>query len=681
VAEPIQVAEPPGAANATVPPLFEDLLSQLGRAHAQDLEGLQKKCDAEHHEAERLRGEVDELRRSGLSSTSPCSADGGTSLLERLPRNSKSFARSITPMGLKSEDIVVEDSVFHVLPGWEKALGSDAGYDTKKTMRLFDEIARGGSRRIVEGIEKKGCLSQPYVIMPTSTFRLLWDIAGLFLICYDMLAIPFDQSFQPEPSTFTDVMDWFTLIFWSFDMIQGFFLGYYADGHVVTDNWQIVRNYLKTWFMVDVIVVFPEWGAKFLPVSDDAAEAGGLGKFAKIARIARILRMLRLLKMKKLMETLMDRIESEYSFILFNLIHMLSFVLVLNHVIACVWYLIGRLTRSAGLTNWIDSYQDPDEDIAFQYATSLHWSLTQFTPASMDISARNLVERIFSVMVLMFAMMVFSSVVANITASMTALRNLEGDHKRQFWRLRRYLRQRNIHKSLSSRILKFLEHRSAIQGKLVQRDKIPILSALSEPLQSELSYEMHSHSLGDHPFFEELKRAMPVVMHQLCRLALGLMVEAMEDFAFNAGDEAKKMYFVKSGELDYVTLIGEKTTTIRQKDWLVEHVLFTPWRHKGCLQAATESELVSVDPKQFMMVMSVHPRPWQFAVSYAREFVGFLNALPTQEDLTDICRYDGMYQKLMEACEGGQLSHSTPSLIVAEAAAGMLSEGGSHKLA
>merc|ERR1719277_1914822 len=142
-----------------------------------------------------------------------------------------------------------------------------------------------------------------------------------------------------------------------------------------------------------------------------------------------------------------------------------------------------------GLSNWVEVGRVRGSPTSYLYATSLHWSLTQFTPASMDISARNLWERLFSVVVLLFAMLVFSSIVASITSAMTALRNLQGNEMRQFWLLRRYLRQRNIPKGLSDRIIKFLEHRSSVQGKLVQREKVPVLGGLSEALHNELMHE------------------------------------------------------------------------------------------------------------------------------------------------------------------------------------------------
>merc|ERR1719223_1033147 len=109
----------------------------------------------------------------------------------------------------------------------------------------------------------------------------------------------------------------------------------------------------------------------------------------------------------------------------------------------------------SNVRNWIEVARVEDTTLMYKYTTSLHWSLTQFTPASMDVSARNVFERVFSIIVLFFAMVAFSSIVGSITGSMTSLRNLKNEEMKQFWLLRRYLRQRNIKKDLSERIFKY----------------------------------------------------------------------------------------------------------------------------------------------------------------------------------------------------------------------------------
>merc|ERR1712051_919863 len=82
------------------------------------------------------------------------------------------------------------------------------------------------------------------------------------------------------------------------------------------------------------------------------------------------------------------------------------------------------------------------------------------------------------------------------------------------------------------------------------------------------------------------------------------------------------------------------------KEWLSEAVLFTVWRHMGDLFALCESELLSVNPEQFMSVMSVHPRPWNLTQSYARKFIKLLNGIYVSE-LTDIIRHPFFFGEAM----------------------------------
>merc|ERR1719499_204026 len=110
------------------------------------------------------------------------------------------------------------------------------------------------------------------------------------------------------------------------------------------------------------------------------------------------------------------------------------FILTMNHFIACGWWLTGKASLSLDLHSWI-TWGEPFQDfgVAYQYATSLHWTLTQFTPASMDVVARNVLERFYSIIVLLFAMVAFSSIVGTVTSSMTVIRTMRNDKQKQFW--------------------------------------------------------------------------------------------------------------------------------------------------------------------------------------------------------------------------------------------------------
>merc|ERR1719204_7691 len=144
-----------------------------------------------------------------------------------------------------------------------------------------------------------------------------------------------------------------------------------------------------------------------------------------------------------MINNLYDLIDDEHSFMLAELVKLMLVVIGLNHIIACGWFLVGKSAHGLGMASWIswnENFIELGSD--YQYATSLHWSLTQFTPASMDVMSRNILERIYSIVVLLFAMVAFSSVIGTVTTSMTTIRQMKCDKQKQFWKLRRYLSQR-----------------------------------------------------------------------------------------------------------------------------------------------------------------------------------------------------------------------------------------------
>jgi len=481
----------------------------------------------------------------------------------------------------------------------------------------------------------------------------------LVLISYDLITIPFNQAFTPAPSWFSVGMDWITLLFWTADMLQGFFLGYFEKGIYVSDNRRVLKHYLITWFVPDLVVVGPEWVmtlSSSIVDSNDAENYGEIGKVLKGARAVRVLRLLRLLKLQRIINMLYDMIESEHTFICVNLAKLLVAVLVLNHVIACVWFLIGRVCMQGGVTNWIEVGSVEDTSLAYKYTTSLHWSLTQFTPASMDISARNVWERAFSIVVLFFAMVAFSSIVASITGSMTSLRNMKTEDMKQFWRLRRYLRQRGIEHGLSDRIWKYLEHEVQKQGKLLQRKSITVLQYLSMALQSELAHALSAPNLTGHPFFHLLDCRMKCVMHRLCHMCLKPQSHAENEVVFSAGEKATRMLFIQEstggvsdGHLEYTTAFGEKLFP-SNGDWVSEAVLWTDWRHRGELMSITTNDLIGVDPNLFMEVMCIHPRPWCCAKRYGNRFIRFINSMEARK-VTDILRSDTFYDEAVVDCD------------------------------
>jgi hypothetical protein len=69
--------------------------------------------------------------------------------------------------------------------------------------------------------------------------------------------VPFSLAFNVDPSggfkVFTNIMD----IFFLLDILISFNCGFYKKGILVMSRKEIILNYLKTWFIFDLLASFP----------------------------------------------------------------------------------------------------------------------------------------------------------------------------------------------------------------------------------------------------------------------------------------------------------------------------------------------------------------------------------------------------------------------------------------
>jgi len=492
------------------------------------------------------------------------------------------------------------------------------------------------------------------VIDPSLPSRVAWDLSGMLLITYDMIMIPVFLCFDPDPTWWVIGMGWITLLFWSCDMIASIFTGYYSDGKLVMSQQKIILNYDKGWFWVDCIVVLPDWIFKAMGSMTNIA---GLGRILRIARIARVLRLLRLLKLKRLFNIVYDVIDSEVTFICFNLSKLVMSIVFMNHLVACMWYWIGARRKDAGDEfNWLqDVGKTPvwETEFAWKYLTSLHWSITQFTPASMDVYATNVSERAFSVVILFWALVALSSIIGSVSAAMTALRNMAADENKHLWMLRRYMKQKNVNRLLTDRILKYLEFQQMKAHNKVLPGQVKLLAALSPHFKEELAHELMSPFLVDHPFFQSLGNDVVTkrCLSRICVTAVSVVPCAHGEFLFSPGDEGLNMYFIKSGSYAYSVADGKAfNVLIGPKLWASEAVLWTDWRHRGWMKAKDPSEVVAINPSKFSDVFHMHPKTWYQAKHYGTEFVKYMNELDVKA-LTDVMFEPEHWKDAVEASE------------------------------
>lgn len=517
--------------------------------------------------------------------------------------------------------------------------------------------------------EKQATLTakrQWWIVHPSSPYRMVWDVGGMILIAYDTVAIPLSLAFTLEEVAFTVAMFWVTLLFWTTDIACTFVTGYFNEDQLEVRPRQIAKHYLRSWFMMDVAVVSADW----LVVAVGGTEGGSGLSFARTARAIRVLRsfrLLRLVKLKKILQDLQDRISSEYIVIMMNIVKLIIIIVLLGHLIACVWYAIG----DSEANGWVSFFDLHSEPVEYRYLTSLHWALTQFTPATQDIKPCNSLERLIATVVLLCGLIINAFFISSITAAMARLRHLRSNANMQLSILRRYLRQRQVRWQLSVRVRKYCEFLLDHQNKQIMEKDVALLKTLSLPLQRSLAQHMHSPTLCRHPFFLEYANVDLTAFQKLCHLGLSTVILSKSDILFSEGEIANRMYFVGKGTLQYQFLpqwnnysegstasqsCGTRSTMsartigsdnggppmqleLLQHQWCCESVMWVPWNHVGTLGAKTVCELFAVSAEEFANVTKAHKIVQRSSVKYANLFVNALNKLNALK-MTDLFPQD-----------------------------------------
>eukprot|EP00927_Polykrikos_kofoidii_P076436 TRINITY_DN7353_c0_g1_i3.p1 TRINITY_DN7353_c0_g1~~TRINITY_DN7353_c0_g1_i3.p1 ORF type:complete len:845 (-),score=122.19 TRINITY_DN7353_c0_g1_i3:110-2644(-) len=511
-------------------------------------------------------------------------------------------------------------------------------------------------RHIAIHLEKDWYL---WIIHPCARPKLLWELLGLSLLGFDVLWMPL-QVFEPPENLILLALHWLAVIYWTLDIYVSVTSGYYTQrGDVVMEWSRICRRYFQTWFCYDFLVTSSTWlefaveeAAAAAPIQESGD--GGLPLLRKMARILRVLRIMRLLRVAKfrtMMQDMKDRIvgHREGVAICHGLAMNVLCLMILNHVVACIWFLVGVNT---GYPNWVDHYGVRDVSWLAQYITSIHWSWTQFTPASMRVFPQNDWERLFNVTLLFFSFVIFSSFVSAITTGMTRLRNLNSLSTSQLFLLRKFLKENHISRDLSARVTRYVAVVLDMRRHRTDSKQVDLLRLLSANLFNELHVDLFAQHIGHHPFFRQYKLVNSDALTSLCVNALKKTCFSKGDWVFDLFHEAKMMYFFLTGSLTYhrgvalascaqnldeptVEVVKQNGQTddnqVPRNSWFSEAALWTEWLHQGAMSATYETDLVTLDSVQFGNVTKNCSDVYKYSLRYAADYCERLLATPMDE--------------------------------------------------
>lgn len=178
----------------------------------------------------------------------------------------------------------------------------------------------------------------------------MFDVFVLFFVGYSCFTSVFSVAFRyndeevssTEYTSFWDYFNVFVELLFFFDLFLNFIHAIkhpetYED---ITDMREIAKNYMKGWFSIDFVSVFPF--QILLP---------GTGKTTKLFRLFRLPRLLKLFdigKFSKMVKSLMsnnssrdERIVAQYMMLyIYKILRLNIIAIFITYIIGCMWYFI-----------------------------------------------------------------------------------------------------------------------------------------------------------------------------------------------------------------------------------------------------------------------------------------------------------------------------------------------------
>jgi len=498
------------------------------------------------------------------------------------------------------------------------------------------------------------------IFHPNSRKRMAWDTIGVLILMHDLFMLP--MSVFNEGTTglglsyeaFLKVFDLSSACFWTVDMVVSFFTGYFTnEGCIELRLGRVARHYLRSWFSLDLFIVCTDW------VSIGFNNLGNTSTFLRLGKtVSRIMRILRLLRFMKLnsttMRDLLAMINSEYVLTLVALAKILLLMVILNHYLACFWFYLSFSLQDSYHTWTVEIFGNKElVSLEYAYFTSLHWSLTQFTPASSEVMPKNFVERGFNIVVIIFALVIFSSFVSGITQAMTHIRNINSARTAREGEIRAFLSSNKISPRLTSRIWRFVhQYNTALLGqRRLKQDDIALLKMLPVPLKEELWVEVCLPILVAHPFFREYFNFDSEASPAFCRVAVKEESLQSGQMVFQDLQAVKEMVFVIEGTLEYHSeLEGEASVMVSKGEWACELAL---WAVKATLDGPLVagfggSEVLKVNAEEVQRFAQAHPESSDFLGRYAKIFIRSFNCALLDENAQSLFNDPDLAQKLVD---------------------------------
>uniref|UniRef100_H2MSS2 Potassium voltage-gated channel, subfamily H (eag-related), member 5a n=1 Tax=Oryzias latipes TaxID=8090 RepID=H2MSS2_ORYLA len=454
-----------------------------------------------------------------------------------------------------------------------------------KPSRLAEALQLGSD--ILPQYKQEAPKTPPHIILHYCTFKTTWDWIILILTFYTAIMVPYNVSFRTKQNNLAWlVVDSVVDVIFLVDIVLNFHTTFVGPaGEVISDAKQIRMNYLKTWFVIDLLSCLPyDIINAFEHVEEDPVPHPSPGSHLRdfthfhrnftraedsvlpgLSSLFSSLKVIRLLRLGRVARKLDHYLEYGAA-VLVLLVCVFGLV---AHWLACIWYSIGdhevidETTNNIKTDSWL--YQlalsmgtpyrynvsgrgqwegGPSKDTL--YISSLYFTMTSLTTIGFgNIAPTTDGEKIFSVAMMMVGSLLYATIFGNVTTIFQQMYTNTNRYHEMLNNVRDFLKLYQVPKGLSERVMDFIVSTWAM-SKGIDTDRV--LSICPKDMRADICVHLNRQVFNDHPAFR--------LASDGCLRSLAVEFQtthcAPGDLIFHIGESVDTLCFVVSGSLEVI---------------------------------------------------------------------------------------------------------------------------------
>lgn len=312
---------------------------------------------------------------------------------------------------------------------------------------------------------------------PNAAFRTIWDLVQVVLLVYLLISVPLRLSFAVDVE-FGSFAFWFDVavdVYFVADICINFRTPFYDSRGVLEIRPKaIAKEYLKTWFLIDFGTCLP---ISYVMMIIHGIDSSDEGKSVRALKVLRLLKLAKLLRVTRIIRML-DRYREQLRVFMatFGAFILSFFLMLMAHLIACIWYFIGTEAQvpvgtGPGYDGWVRRLwgpsiaeceapnatehwsADPDYSESMcreptqvtRYMTAVYWALMTISTVGFgDIYPTTDWEKLWAVVTMLFGALVFAAITGSLSARFTSEKGTEQVYNTKMDEVRHYLNDNGI---------------------------------------------------------------------------------------------------------------------------------------------------------------------------------------------------------------------------------------------